>query len=122
MLIPIITAALLAGLLIVLLRVDVGIHRSEAQLERIASALENPAIKIGGDKVEQSRPSTDYEEIAAAIAAARIALNEKKRSGRPPQAGFYVSPLKPQLAYDGRNNGLVDVFNEEIATDKGNAP
>ena len=123
MLIPVITAVLLAGILVVLLRVDVGIHRSESQLERIASALEGGASKtLAGDKAANSQPKTDYEEIAAAIAAARIALNEKKRSLRPAQSAAAASASKPQHVYDGRSNGLVDVFNEEIGTDKGNKP
>ncbi len=123
MLIPIITVVLLAGLLVVLLRVDVGIHRSASHLERIADALESGALKASsGDRAPQAQSKTDYEEIAAAIAAARVALNEKKRANRPSQTVVAGSALKAHHVYDGRSNGLVDVFNEEIGTDKGNAP
>jgi len=110
MLIPVITLVLLAGLLIVLLRVDVGILESGAQ--------KSPS----GDASPRGMGKTDYEEIAAAIAAARVALNEKKRAGRPDQAISVAPPPKSHHAYDGRSNGLVDVFNEEIGTDKGIAP
>jgi membrane protein involved in colicin uptake len=116
MLIPEIVAGLiLLVVLVALFRIDAGVQRVSESLERVAKALESGAALRPEPPRSPLATRASQAEIAAAIAAARLAADAKAAAHARAAAPAPVDPRAASAsaaAYDGKSGGLVDVFGD----------